>query len=150
MKPVLELFQGEQIVECKVGEKILIEGQNCHTLYVLISGSVEIRKGHMPVGRIAEPGSIFGEMSVLLDIPHTADVEVVENSFFYLADTGFIWSHPEFYKHVCIQLAARLRAVTQYLADQKIPFHGVITSPLSPREPPAAFTLAKADVMQSN
>ena len=35
---------------------------------------------------MAEPGAVFGELSVLLDQPHTADVVALETSQFHVAD----------------------------------------------------------------
>jgi CRP-like cAMP-binding protein len=35
---------------------------------------------------VAEPGAVFGELSVLLDQPHTADVRALETSQFHIAN----------------------------------------------------------------
>jgi CRP-like cAMP-binding protein len=37
---------------------------------------------------VAEPGAVFGELSVLLDQPHTADVRALEASQFHVADAA--------------------------------------------------------------
>ena len=38
--------------------------------------------------RVTEPGAVFGELSVLLDQPHTADVRAVTASQFHVADAA--------------------------------------------------------------
>ena len=40
------------------------------------------------IARISEPGAVFGELAVLLDQPHTADVRAVERSEFSVADAA--------------------------------------------------------------
>jgi hypothetical protein len=37
---------------------------------------------------VTEPDAVFGELSVLLDQPHTADVRAQEASEFHVADAG--------------------------------------------------------------
>jgi CRP-like cAMP-binding protein len=40
------------------------------------------------IARVAEPGAVFGELSVLLDQPHTADVRALETSQFHIANAA--------------------------------------------------------------
>ena len=37
---------------------------------------------------MTEPGAVFGELSALLDQPHTADVRTLENSQFHVASAA--------------------------------------------------------------
>ena len=53
---------------------LIQEGSPGGKLYVLISGEVVVLKGETEVARVSEPGSIFGEMSALLDLPYSATV----------------------------------------------------------------------------
>ncbi|RYZ92303.1 MAG: cyclic nucleotide-binding domain-containing protein, partial [Proteobacteria bacterium] len=50
----------------KSGQVILPEGERLGKLYVLIGGQVEIIRERTQVTHVDEPGSIFGEMAVLL------------------------------------------------------------------------------------
>jgi len=50
-------------------------------LRAVIKEGVEITK-------VAEPGAVFGELSVLLDGAHTADVVALEDSQLYVADAA--------------------------------------------------------------
>jgi CRP/FNR family cyclic AMP-dependent transcriptional regulator len=53
---------------------ILADGARAGVLYVLIEGEVAVFKGDYQLHLISKPGAVFGEISVLLDIPHTATV----------------------------------------------------------------------------
>ena len=41
---------------------------------------------------MAEPGAVFGELSVLLDKPHTAEVRALEPSQFHVANAATLFS----------------------------------------------------------
>jgi CRP-like cAMP-binding protein len=53
---------------------------------ILKSGKVAVVKDDVRIAEVAEPGAVFGELSVLLDQPHIADVFALEASQFYVAD----------------------------------------------------------------
>ena len=65
---------------------ILHEGGRTGHLYVLIEGRLEVVKGDTVVATITEPGAMLGEMSVLLDKPHTATVRAAADSTIYEID----------------------------------------------------------------
>ena len=72
------------------------EGGRTGHLYVLIEGRLEVIKGDTVVAAIAEPGAVLGEMSVLLDQPHTATVRAASDSVIYEIDdaASFLRSSP--------------------------------------------------------
>ena len=51
-------------------------------------GAVAVVKEGLEIARVAEPGAVFGELSVLLDQPHTADVHALEASQSHVADAA--------------------------------------------------------------
>jgi CRP/FNR family transcriptional regulator, cyclic AMP receptor protein len=54
-----------------------------------------IVKEDVEIAKVAEPGAVFGELSVLLDQPHTAHVRALETSQFLVADaTTFLAQDP--------------------------------------------------------
>jgi hypothetical protein len=71
-----------------VGTTVLTEGTKTGRLFILKSGLVSVVKGGTEIAQVAEPGAIFGELSALLDQPHTADVRTVETSQFHVADAA--------------------------------------------------------------
>ncbi|RYY81753.1 MAG: cyclic nucleotide-binding domain-containing protein, partial [Comamonadaceae bacterium] len=70
------------------GMLLITEGGPPGSLFVLESGEVEVVRSGMVVANISDPGAIIGEMSVLLEAPHSASVRarttvmahVVENA----------------------------------------------------------------------
>ena len=106
------------------GEVLITEGTPAPPIFVLLSGSVSVYRGDIRVSRTSLEGALFGEMSVLLDIPSTATV---------IADTpvraariedseSFLASRPEVALHSAKLLAQRLYDATTYLADLKSQF----------------------------
>lgn len=63
----------------------------------------------------------MGELSVLLDVPHQADVRAVTSSVCYVTRGGkaFLTSQPELALGVAELLARRLKGMLGYLADIK-------------------------------
>ena len=59
------------------GEVLLAEGKKEELLYILIEGELEVLKGDFQINTVSEPGAIFGEISVLLDLPHMATVKAL-------------------------------------------------------------------------
>ena len=108
------------------GETILAEGTRSGVLYVLVSGIVEVVKGDVQISTTSEPGAFFGEISALLDVPHTATARAFEACTFHVADDplGFLRSTPEIALELSRLLARRLHFLTGYLADVKRQFEG--------------------------
>ena len=57
-------------------------------LLILKEGTVEVVKEGIRIAKVTEPGAVLGELSVLLDKPHTADVRALEASQFHVADAA--------------------------------------------------------------
>src|SRR4029079_12375431 len=66
-----------------------------------------------------EPGVCVGEMSVLLDVPATADVVAAEASTVACVERArdLVADHPELALALARLLAARVQRMTTYLAD---------------------------------
>jgi CRP/FNR family cyclic AMP-dependent transcriptional regulator len=108
------------------GECILEEGKTAGVLYVLAAGVVEITKSEVQITTVSDPGAFFGEVSVLLGIPHMASVKAVTDATLYLAENPhrFLTSSPEIALSLAALLAKRLHFVTTYLVDFKRQFEG--------------------------
>jgi CRP/FNR family transcriptional regulator, cyclic AMP receptor protein len=102
-----------------VGTFILHEGGKTGHLFVLIEGRLEVIKGDTIVAVLTEPGAVLGEMSVLLDQPHTATVRAATDSVVYEFDdaAAFLREQPEVSLLLARLLAQRLNVATTYLAD---------------------------------
>src|SRR5205085_9058934 len=105
---------------------LLRQGETTNRLYVLLSGRVEILRGTTQVAVLSEPGSAIGDMSILLEAPHTATARALTDiDAHVIADgTSFFQEHPEASYVVARMLAHRLNAATTYLADLKQQYAG--------------------------
>jgi CRP/FNR family cyclic AMP-dependent transcriptional regulator len=97
------------------------EGQKTGKLYVLKSGDVEIVRDGSLVASIGEAGSIIGEMSVLLDQPHSATVRTRMGAEIYtIGDpANFLDANPGVARQIASLLAARLQKTTALLVDMR-------------------------------
>jgi CRP-like cAMP-binding protein len=119
MRAVLDYCTGGIQRDVSAGTLVICEGGTTGHLYVLIEGRLEVIKGDTVVASIAEPGAVVGEMSALLDLPHTATVRAASNSTIYeFSDAAsFLREHPAVALLIARLLAQRLNVATTYLAD---------------------------------
>src|SRR5258705_391501 len=128
MRAILDYCTGGIQRSVSAGTLILHEGGTTGHLYVLIEGRLAVVKGDTVVAIIAEPGAVLGEMSVLLDQPHTATVRAASDSAVYeISDAAsFLRDQPAVALLIARLLAQRLNVATTYLADimQQYARHG--------------------------
>jgi citrate lyase alpha subunit len=77
---MLELAADLPEVHLTPGESVVEEGGTGHGLWVLVHGSLEVRKGDVVVNTITMPGALVGEMSALLGTRHSATVVASQSS----------------------------------------------------------------------
>ena len=121
MPSILDLCRALPSQTFEPGAVLLTEGERSGLLYVLIDGEVEILKGDFQINAVSNPGAIFGEISVLLGIPHMATVRAVTPCRAYVVEGGdaFLQSHTEIAYQLSKLLAQRLHGLTAYLVDLK-------------------------------
>jgi CRP-like cAMP-binding protein len=119
MADILDYCDGHEARTFKAGEVLIREGAQNGKLFVLIEGQIEVLRKDTQVSYIDEPGSIFGEMSVLLEMPSSAMVKALGHAKVYVIDDGlgFLGSKPEIALYVATLLARRLYYTTSYLVD---------------------------------
>jgi CRP-like cAMP-binding protein len=104
----------------QAGETVIADGSRTGRLLVLKKGTVAIVKEGTEIAKVAESGAVFGELSVLLDQPHAADVRALETSQFYLADASTLLSqNPIAVLYVATMLAHRLNGANHALIQLK-------------------------------
>jgi CRP/FNR family cyclic AMP-dependent transcriptional regulator len=103
----------------KIGETVLAGGSRTGRLLILKKGTVTIIKDSIKIAEVTEPGAVFGEISALLDQPHTADVYATETSQFHVADAALAVQDPIVLLYVAAVLARRLDGANQALIDLK-------------------------------
>lgn len=106
------------------GETLIHEGERLGQLFILIDGEVGVSKTSIEVAIVNEPGSMFGEMSTLLDRPYSATVTARSPVRVYRIDDAdqFLAGNSAVMYHVARLLAKRLHDVTSYLVDIKKQF----------------------------
>jgi len=126
MRAILNYCTGGTARDVSAGTPVIHEGDTTGHLYVLIEGRLEVLKGDTVVASIAEPGAVLGEMSILLDQPHTATVRAASDSTIYeFSDAAsLLREQPVLALLIARMLAQRLNVATTYLADIKRQYAG--------------------------
>lgn len=97
------------LVTYQAGETVIARGSKTGRLLILRKGTVAILKENTEIARVGDPGAIFGELSLLLDRPHTADVRALETSQLHVANaTTLLSQYPNAIRYVATVLAHRL------------------------------------------
>jgi len=119
MSTLLELCADRPVQSFAAGEVILVENLKDGRLRVLKEGVVEISKRGTRINRLSSPGSVLGEIAVLLDQPFGASVTAVEPTEVYLIEDGtrFLLENSEMMTLVARLLARRLKNVTDELVE---------------------------------
>jgi CRP/FNR family cyclic AMP-dependent transcriptional regulator len=114
---VLEKVSGFPLRAFERGDVVLSEGSDTHRLLFLNRGAVDVVKDEVQLTQVTEPGAVFGDMSVLLGQPHSADVLAAEPSSFYIVDHAqdFLRKEPLVALYVATVLARRLDEVNRHL-----------------------------------
>jgi CRP/FNR family transcriptional regulator, cyclic AMP receptor protein len=108
------------LVTYQPGETVIADGSKTGRLLILKKGNVVIVKDDTEIAKVAEPGAVFGELSVLLDQPHTADVHALETSQFHIANaTTLLAQNPIAVLYVATVLAHRLDGANHALVQLK-------------------------------
>src|SRR6516225_3897120 len=108
------------LVTYQPGETVIVDGSKTDRLLILKKGNVAIVKEDTEIAKVAEPGAVFGELSVLLDQPHTADVHALEASQFHVADAAaMLRVDPIALLYVATVLAQRLDSANRGLLELK-------------------------------
>jgi len=108
------------------GEVIIEEGGRSGALYFLVEGKVEVIRAGVRLATIEETGTVLGEISILLDRPHMAEVKAVEKSVFHVASDaeGFLRDHPDVNLYIARTLAKRVDSLSCYLVDLQRQYAG--------------------------
>jgi CRP/FNR family transcriptional regulator, cyclic AMP receptor protein len=99
---------------------VLTAGSKTGRLLILREGAVEVVREGVQIAKVTEPGAVFGELSVLLDQPHTADLRALETSQFHVADAATLLRiDPIGLLYVATVLAQRLDSANRALIELK-------------------------------
>ena len=100
---------------------LIEQGGRTGQLYVLKDGELEVLRDGKHVTSIKTPGSVIGEMSVLLDTPQTATVRAVTEVDYFVIDNAIevLRTHPDWLLQIARLLAQRVKDTTALLTRDK-------------------------------
>jgi PAS domain S-box-containing protein len=105
------------------GQIIFLEGDDSKELYILVSGELDILKGRSKISEVTEQGTLFGEMSFLLEARRTATVRAKNDVRAIRIPkeevTVFLAEFPEAAKKITEVLAQRLNRMSYILYGLK-------------------------------
>ena len=107
------------VASFQTGETVLAAGSRTRRLMILKKGTVGVAKDGVEIARVSEPGAVFGELSILLDQSHTADVRALEDSQFHIADEELLAKDPLAFIYIATILARRLNYANRALIELK-------------------------------
>jgi CRP-like cAMP-binding protein len=121
MREMLALSEGLPVREVEAGHVLVREGERSGALYVLERGALTVARGGVTIAAITVPGSLVGEIAVLVGCDHSATVTATIPSAVRVADDGeaFLRSSPEVTLLVAKEVAQRLQRLVAYVADLK-------------------------------
>jgi signal-transduction protein with cAMP-binding, CBS, and nucleotidyltransferase domain len=101
------------------GDVVLSEGSSTGRLLFLKHGAVDVMVDDIEVVRADEPGAVFGDVALLLDHQHKADVRAVQPSSFHVIEDAekFLDAEPAVLLYIAQVLARRLDAVNHLLIE---------------------------------
>jgi CRP/FNR family transcriptional regulator, cyclic AMP receptor protein len=116
---VLEKVAQHRLQAFEEGDVVLSSGSRTGRLLFLQHGAVDVVVDDVEVVRISEPGAVFGDVALLLDQAHKADVRAVQPSSFHAVDDGkaFLDAEPGVLLYIAAVLARRLDAVNHLLIE---------------------------------
>jgi CRP-like cAMP-binding protein len=102
------------------GQTVLEAGSTTGQLYILRHGLVEVVKDGLQIAQVSEPGAVFGELALILDKPHTADVRAIERSEFHVVKASTLLSeNVAALLYVSAILAKRLDTANELIVEIK-------------------------------
>lgn len=126
MSGILRLLSKFDVISLNDGDILINEGGQTNDLYVLVAGKLEVYKSTKLVTTISASGSVVGEMSLLLNRPHTATIKAKGICSLYRIPEAseFVRNNPDISWHIANLLAKRLTSATSYLVNNGDQFKG--------------------------
>src|SRR5690242_3520621 len=114
MPSLLALMSSQPLRTLAAGEQLIAEGGAPGDLYVLETGQLLVTRQGVEIATVTQPGAVVGEMSLLLDRPHSASVHAqTPTGVRVLADAASVLdTNPVLTKGLAALLAARLDATS--------------------------------------
>jgi CRP/FNR family transcriptional regulator, cyclic AMP receptor protein len=126
LESVFERLSGFPIRTFDAGELLLAEGSWTGALLFLLQGAVDVVKDGWHIARVDRPGAVFGDMAILRNEPHSANVVAFQrSSLFVVSDAeGFLRSEPLIALYIAVVQSGRLDAANRSLIEARRQFSG--------------------------
>jgi CRP/FNR family transcriptional regulator, cyclic AMP receptor protein len=115
----------QKILTFRPGEVIIREGERGKGYYILEAGTISLSKQGVKISELAGVGTIFGEMSDILDEPRTCTATAetpAQVAYYPFSLDEIIRQYPEVAKELVIALAERISTTTDALTQGKLTF----------------------------
>lgn len=122
-----DVLNSSNLLDCDVGDAIIQEGSIDSRIYILLSGSLEVRVGGKHVANITRPGEVFGELALVNQDKRLASVVAGTKSVCLAVDQKFLQDiHPRdedpsfyasLYEFVARLIAKKLDSTSRRLAE---------------------------------
>ena len=115
---VQDRFAALPLETYEAGATVLAAGSTTGRLLVLEEGLVEVVRDGVRLAELGEPGTMFGELALLLGRAHTCDVLALEPSTFRVAEAaGLLRDDPTLAFYLAALLARRLDLANHALVE---------------------------------
>jgi CRP-like cAMP-binding protein len=122
MRELLGLSESLPVRDVEAGHVLVREGERSGALFVLERGALNVTRAGVSIAVISAPGSLVGEIAVLVGGDHTATVTATIPSTVRVADDGeaFLRSSPDVTLLVAKEVAQRMQGLVAYVAELKL------------------------------
>jgi len=119
MANLLTLTMSYPVLSLRAGERLIEAGEARGEMFVLIYGHLKVSRDGVEIARLVEPGTLVGEMSVLLGTDHTADVTALNDVQVRHIEDGWRWleSSPVAALHIATIACQRLDRTSAMLVE---------------------------------
>ncbi len=119
MTSLLDLTANRPSRKLSAGEILLAQGDSGGDLFILLSGALEVQRDGVSIARLDMPGTIVGEMSVLLGIKSSATVSAaLDSTVRVIRDAvALMDSEPALARRIAALLAGRLDATSAVVVE---------------------------------
>jgi len=108
-------YTGLPVESFEADAVVLGEGGKTGHLLFLRQGAVAVLRRGTQIAIVDEPGAVFGELSALLDLPHSAEVRTLTASRFHVADAALLRNNAAALLYIAAGLARRLDRANEAL-----------------------------------
>jgi CRP-like cAMP-binding protein len=122
MRELMSLSESLPVREIEAGHVLVREGERSGALYVLERGALTVTRAGVSIAVISAPGSLVGELAVLVGGDHSATVTATIPSTVRVAEDGvaFLRSSPDVTLLVAQEVAQRMQGLVAYVAELKL------------------------------